>query len=166
MLSKPLMTYDLVETIAATPLALSLHWKDGSIIELRTRWATDISESTTLSPEATQLKTALARYVAGKPVDWPELPFDLSRLSEFQQNALRELKRIPSGTTRSYGQLAAALGKPKGAQAVGKAMGANPFPIVYPCHRVIAADGKLTGFSAADGLKMKVWLLRHEGAIL
>lgn len=159
-------TGDLEEVVTAPPLALSLHWKDGRLMVLHARWSRDVEESPELSSDATRLKAALTRYVSGEAPDWPDLPYDLSRLSEFQQGALEELRRIPSGSTRTYGQLAAALGKPSGAQAVGRAMGANPFPIVYPCHRVIASDGKLTGFSAADGLKMKVWLLRHEGAIL
>lgn len=166
MLAKPRTNYDLEEVVTAPPLALSMHWKDGRLVELRTRWAKEVEESAELSPGATQLKVALERYVEGEAPNWPELPYDFSSTSEFQQAALEELQRIPSGATRTYGQLAAALGKPKGAQAAGRAMGANPFPIVYPCHRVIGADGKLTGFSAKDGLKMKVWLLRHEGAIL
>jgi len=166
MLGTPLDDYDLEEIIVSEPLALSLHWKENRLIELRTRWSNDVAESNTLSNEAAQLKLALTRYITGETPDWPVLPYDFSRLSEFQQAALAELQRIPQGTTRTYGQLAAQLNKPKGAQAVGKAMGANPFPVVYPCHRVIASDGKFTGFSAKDGLQMKLWLLRHEGSIL
>ena len=166
MLGKPLDDYDLEEIITAAPLALSLHWKDKQLIELRTRWAKDVIESEILSDGAKQLKAALKRYIAGNPPEWPELPFYFSHLSDFQRAALDVLAQIPSGTTRTYGQLAAQVGKPKGAQAMGKAMGSNPFAIVYPCHRVIASDGKFTGFSAKDGLKMKMWLLRHEGAIL
>lgn len=166
MLDKPLKDYDLEEIITAPPLALSMHWKDGKLIELRTRWSEEVVESETLSDGAAALKAALVRYVTGESPDWPDLPYSLSNHSEFQQAAIKELQRIPSGTTKSYGQVAALLGKPKGAQAVGKAMGSNPFPVVYPCHRVIGADGKFTGFSAKDGLKMKMWLLRHEGAIL
>ena len=165
-MSKPLTDYDLEECITAPPLALSIHWKNDKVVELRTRWATDMVESTELSTGARRLKEALTRYMAGTAPNWPDLPYDFSQLSDFQQAALSELQRIPSGATRSYKELATLVGSPKGAQAMGKAMGANPFPIVYPCHRVIASDGKLTGFSAADGLKMKTFLLRHEGAIL
>lgn len=166
MLNKPLKEYDLEEAVTAPPLALSLHWKDEKLIELRTRWAVDVKEPTKLSDGARLLKIALQRYVSGEQPEWPNLPYDLSHLSDFQRAALEELQRIPIGATRTYKELATRVGKPKGAQAMGRAMGANPFPVVYPCHRVIASDGKLTGFSAKDGLKMKVWLLRHEGAIL
>ncbi len=166
MLSKPLADYDLEEVITAPPLALSLHWKKGALVELRTRWSEDVSESSDLSKDAQQLKAALLRYTAGNSPRWPVLPYDFSSLSEFQQAALQELQQIPRGATRTYKELATRIDNPKGAQAMGRAMGANPFPLVYPCHRVIASDSKLTGFSAKDGLQMKVWLLRHEGAML
>lgn len=166
MLGKPLEEYDLEEVAVAEPLALSMHWKDGKVVELRTRWAKDVAASKKLSEGGQALQAALKRYIAGQAPNWPDLPYDFSQLSEFQQQALQVLAKIPSGATRTYGQLAAELGKPRGAQAMGKAMGANPFPVVYPCHRVIASDGKFTGFSAKDGLQMKLWLLRHEGAIL
>lgn len=68
---------------------------------------------------------------------------------------------IPFGATRSYGDLAREIGRP--AQAIGQACGANPIPILIPCHRVLAARG-LGGFSAWGGVETKVWLLRHEGA--
>jgi methylated-DNA-[protein]-cysteine S-methyltransferase len=72
------------------------------------------------------------------------------------------LATIPVGQTWTYAQLAAAIGKPKAVRAVGLANGANPVPIVVPCHRVIGAGGSLTGFGG--GLERKRWLLRHEGA--
>lgn len=78
----------------------------------------------------------------------------------FQQQVWQQLQAIPHGETRSYGQLAAALGKPKGAQAVGQANGANPIAIIIPCHRVIQGDGSLGGY--AGGLERKQWLLTHE----
>ncbi len=78
----------------------------------------------------------------------------------FQQRAWAVLRTIPFGETFSYGQQAAALGDPRSTRAVGSANGRNPLPIVVPCHRVIGADGTLTGFSA--GLGRKKWLLEHE----
>lgn len=78
----------------------------------------------------------------------------------FQQSVWAELRRIPAGETRSYGELATAIGSPKAVRAVGAANGANPVGIVVPCHRVIGANGKLTGF--AGGLEAKRWLLEHE----
>ena len=83
--------------------------------------------------------------------------------TEFQQRVWTALRRIPSGSTRSYAQLAEAIGSPSAVRAVGAANGANPVGIVVPCHRVIGADGSLTGF--AGGLPAKRWLLRHEGAL-
>jgi methylated-DNA-[protein]-cysteine S-methyltransferase len=81
--------------------------------------------------------------------------------TEFQRMVWAGLRRIPAGQTLSYGQLAAKLGRPTATRAVGLANGANPIPIVVPCHRVIGADGSLTGFGS--GLPRKRWLLDHEG---
>ena len=83
--------------------------------------------------------------------------------SEFQQQVWRMLRNIPSGKTWSYGQLAKAIGKPSASRAVGLANGSNPIAIVVPCHRVIGADGSLTGYGG--GLARKQWLLQHEGAL-
>jgi len=80
----------------------------------------------------------------------------------FQRKVWAALQRIPAGETRSYGQLAAEIGEPQASRAVGLANGQNPIAIVIPCHRVIGADGSLTGFGG--GLPRKRWLLRHEGA--
>jgi len=81
----------------------------------------------------------------------------------FQQRVWSALRDIAAGATCSYQDLAAAIGAPTAARAVGAANGANPVPLVVPCHRVIAADGKLHGYGG--GLWRKEWLLRHEGAL-
>jgi methylated-DNA-[protein]-cysteine S-methyltransferase len=83
--------------------------------------------------------------------------------TEFQQTVWAELRRIRAGTTMSYSQLAARIGRPDAVRAVGTANGANPVPIVIPCHRVIGANGSLVGYGG--GLEMKRWLLAHEGLI-
>lgn len=83
--------------------------------------------------------------------------------TEFQQRVWAELATIPCGQTRSYGELALALGERKLTRAVGSAVGRNPVSIVVPCHRVVGADGALTGY--AGGLERKVFLLRLEGAL-
>jgi methylated-DNA-[protein]-cysteine S-methyltransferase len=80
--------------------------------------------------------------------------------TSFQRDVWKALRAIPAGTTTSYGQLATNLGRTGSARAVGAANGANPIPIVVPCHRVIGANGTLTGF--ASGLPRKRWLLDHE----
>lgn len=83
--------------------------------------------------------------------------------TDFQQKIWRELRRIPCGKTISYAELARRIGKPQAIRAAGTANGANPVSIVVPCHRVIGADGSLTGYGG--GLHRKQWLLEHEGAI-
>ena len=82
--------------------------------------------------------------------------------SAFQQQVWQMLRNIPAGNTWSYGQLAKAIGKPSASRAVGLANGNNPIAIVVPCHRVIGADGSLTGYGG--GMARKQWLLEHEGA--
>ncbi len=84
--------------------------------------------------------------------------------SEFQKRVWAELQKIPFGQTRSYGQIAAACGRPGAARAVGGANNKNPVVIFVPCHRVIGSDGSLTGFGG--GLWRKEWLLRHEKKVL
>ena len=88
-----------------------------------------------------------------------DLPLDI-RVTAFQQRVLDELKRIPYGETRSYGEIAEAIGKPKAARAVGNACNKNPVPLVIPCHRVIGSNGKLTGY--AYGIEWKQMLLEME----
>ena len=81
--------------------------------------------------------------------------------TEFQKSVWTALRAIPPGETRSYGQLAAAIGSPRAVRAAGLANGQNPVAVIVPCHRVIGASGALTGY--AGGLERKRWLLRHEG---
>lgn len=91
------------------------------------------------------------------------LAFDVplaARGTDFRKSVWSELTRIPYGETISYGELARRIGKPRASRAVGTANGANPLPIIVPCHRVIGSNGQLTGFSG--GLAIKQWLLDHE----
>ena len=108
-----------------------------------------------------RLRDQLEAYTKGSRTAF-DVPFRLHG-SPFEQRVWAELQRIPFGETRSYGQLAAALGDPNLSRAVGRANGANPVSILVPCHRVIGAGGALTGY--AGGLPMKERLLRLEGAI-
>jgi len=89
------------------------------------------------------------------------LPLDM-RGTSFQRNVWNLLRRIPYGKTRSYGEMAKALGRPNAARAVGRAVGSNPVAIVVPCHRVIGSDGSLTGYGG--GLERKTALLALEGS--
>lgn len=103
-------------------------------------------------------KQQLAEYFAGEREAF-QLPLAPSG-TPFQQRVWQELCGIPLGETRSYGQIAAAIGRPSASRAVGAANGANPIGIIVPCHRVVGADGTLTGY--AGGLDRKRWLLARE----
>lgn len=105
---------------------------------------------------------ALDEYFGGQRRSFDDLVL-APEGTRFQLRVWRELLKIPYGETRSYGQLARRIGKPAASRAVGLANGSNPIGIVIPCHRVIGADGSLTGYGG--GLPMKEWLLRHEGAL-
>lgn len=100
----------------------------------------------------------LGEYFNGRRREF-KLPLRMQG-TEFQQRAWRSLLEIPYGETRSYGQQARRIGNPNASRAVGLANGRNPIPIVVPCHRIIGADGSLTGFGG--GLERKRWLLDHE----
>jgi methylated-DNA-[protein]-cysteine S-methyltransferase len=88
---------------------------------------------------------------------------DRSRMTPFQKRVLDITYSIPFGEFRTYGQIAQLLGNPNASRAVGTALGRNPLPIIIPCHRVVASTGWLTGYSAADGIRTKQWLLELEG---
>lgn len=105
------------------------------------------------------LKDILAGRDAAKlpPLDW-------TGQTEFQQAVWREMLKISSGKTRSYGEIAERIGKPKAVRAVGGACGANPVPVLVPCHRVLAANRKIGGFSS--GLDWKRRLLAREGVVI
>jgi len=103
---------------------------------------------------------ALEGALVGKtPDSFP--PLDLSAGTPFQQRVWNALRKIKAGQTRSYGEIASEIGKPKAVRAVGGACGANPIPVFVPCHRVLAASQKIGGFSG--GLDWKRKLLRREG---
>jgi methylated-DNA-[protein]-cysteine S-methyltransferase len=103
---------------------------------------------------------ALKQILAGRPARQLP-PLDLSAGTAFQQCVWRAMLKIQPGWTRSYGEIARAIGKPRAVRAVGGACGANPIPVLVPCHRVLAANGKIGGFSS--GLDWKRTLLAHEG---
>jgi O-6-methylguanine DNA methyltransferase len=107
-----------------------------------------------------QTTQALQRVLAGKtPSKLP--PLDLADGTDFQRSVWRALQDIPSGRTVSYAQVARAVGRPKALRAVGGACGANPIPVLIPCHRVLAQNRKIGGFSG--GLDWKIRLLEAEG---
>ena len=95
-----------------------------------------------------------------------QLSVDLSGMTPFQQTVLDEVAKVPRGEVVTYGELAKRIGKPRAARAVGQALGRNPVPIVVPCHRVIASNGSLGGYSGRRGVETKEALLTLEGAWL
>lgn len=158
------MIENLTETIIAEPVGLTLVWQDDKLARIHLAWASRLVESGELTRHAVRLKTALERYVSGLDPDWPDLPYDFSSLTDFQCDVLDALRQVPRGAVITYGDLAEQVGSPHGAQAIGKTMATNPFPLLYPCHRVIGKGGSLIGFSADGGLELKEYLLKLEGA--
>jgi methylated-DNA-[protein]-cysteine S-methyltransferase len=106
----------------------------------------------------------MAAVLAGERRDLSDIPLDDGRIDPFRRRVYAATRSIPPGTTATYGEIARTIGLPDGARDVGAALSRNPFPIVVPCHRVIAANGALTGFSAAGGLATKRRMLELEGA--
>ena len=108
------------------------------------------------SARSDDLPDRLRRFIDGEPVDFPD-SLDMSGTTSFRQKVWQSTRRIPYGEVKSYLWVARQIGSPKGARAVGQALGENPYPIVVPCHRVSQSDGGLGGFGG--GLKLKRFLL-------
>lgn len=119
------------------------------------------------TPPSREVQSALDGIVAllrGEARDLSAVVLDMARVPLFDRRVYDATRAIPAGATQSYGEIAARLGEPGAARAVGQALGSNPFPIIVPCHRVLAADGGIGGFSANGGIRTKLRLLRIEGA--
>jgi methylated-DNA-[protein]-cysteine S-methyltransferase len=111
---------------------------------------------------AEEVLERLQQFAAGEIVDLNRIPVSLSHLSTFQRRVVKACRAIKRGQSLSYGEVAAAAGSPGAARAVGQVMRTNRTPLIVPCHRVVAAGGKLGGFSAPQGLAMKRRLLELE----
>jgi methylated-DNA-[protein]-cysteine S-methyltransferase len=109
-----------------------------------------------------RLVQRLQAYAGGQPVDFRDVRIDLEGLSAFQRDVLHQCRQIPYGKTVTYGELAAKAGYPRAARAVGNCLAANRVPLIIPCHRVVASDGRAGGFSAPGGTEMKRRLLALE----
>jgi methylated-DNA-[protein]-cysteine S-methyltransferase len=120
-------------------------------------------------PPPDWVRRTIERIVAlfeGSGDDLADIELDLSGVGDFRRGVYRVTRGIRPGTTLSYGAIAAELGLPAAAaRAVGRALGHNPCPIIVPCHRVLAADGSMHGFSAAGGVLTKRRMLQLEGAL-
>jgi len=140
-------------------------------LDFATRWPLKKSRLTSRfgevsfeeTDDAADIRKRLEAYLDGKFTALDAIEVETGG-TEFQERVWRQLRRIPVGTTISYGELARRVGNPKASRGVGAANGRNPVAIVVPCHRVIGTDGTLTGY--ASGVERKRWLLAHEGALL
>ncbi len=117
-----------------------------------------------LSRAVRRARAAIVRLLAGEGDELAAIKLDLSHCSPFHRRVYEIARTIPRGETLSYGELAVRAGNPRAARAVGQAMAHNPFPLLVPCHRVLAAHGA-GGFSAPGGVGTKFRLLRIEGAL-
>ena len=114
------------------------------------------------APDPSGIAKRITAYLDGQLDAIEDIPTRPSGTA-FQQTVWQSLRSIPCGATISYAELAARVGNPRASRAVGQANGRNPIAIVHPCHRVIGANGTLTGYGG--GLGRKEWLLRHEGSL-
>lgn len=119
----------------------------------------DLERATDWHP---QLREMLRSYAEGKAVSFLGVRFQLPPMTPFQQIVLRYVRTIPFGQVTTYGEVARLVGHSGAGRAVGTVMANNPLPIIIPCHRVVAAGGKLGGYSSPRGVELKQWLLDLE----
>ena len=162
-----------------TPLGLcGLAWTDRGILRVQLPEASDEATRARLTrhcPEADEstppadVRRAIDGITAlmnGDPVDLSSVALDMEAVPPFHRRVFEIARTIPAGRTCTYGDIAARLGEPGSARAVGYALGRNPFPIIVPCHRVLTARGTLGGFSASGGVATKRRMLIIERALL
>jgi methylated-DNA-[protein]-cysteine S-methyltransferase len=113
-------------------------------------------------PDIASAIESIVALLNGEPRDLSPIVLDLERVSPFHRRVYQTARGIPPGETLSYGEVAARLGAPGAARAVGQALGRNPFPVIVPCHRVLAAGGRMGGFTAPGGISVKLRMLRIE----
>jgi methylated-DNA-[protein]-cysteine S-methyltransferase len=163
------MTPAIVRHTLPTELGrCAVSWHDGGLTGFELPGAEE--RATDVAAPPAEIAALVARVQAHLRRDWQDfsdLRYDFSRVPAFNLGVLRATLAVKAGTTRSYGEIAAALGLPPAAsRAVGAALGANPWPLLIPCHRIVAADGRMTGFSGPGGVRTKTRLLALEGALL
>jgi len=149
-----------VEIFSNAYFSLTVFWEKNLIVQTQLNLPC-LSQTSYLEPYSKIIEQNIRIYGQKQTVYWPNPPLDLSRLSPFSQEVLQTLfKKVPFGQTITYGQLAHLVGKPKGARAIGQVMKNNPFPLIFPCHRVV----KTTGVGQFSPLpQLKTILLQLEG---
>ena len=165
------MRYTLVDTALGT---FGLAWTDAGVARValpgRDRAKTEIwisrepAEPGFPDGRFAGLPEMIKRYADGEPVDFSSVPLDLDGIQEFNRLAYAELLKVGYGETTTYGAIARTLGDVALSRAVGQAMGANPIPLIVPCHRVLGADSKAVGFSSPGGVSAKMRMLALEHA--
>lgn len=149
-----------------SPLGLcSVAWDDRLLhgFELPEPRAKKEKGSASLPAWVEHLIARVQKHLGGHLQDFADLPYDFSRVTPFQKQVYLAALAVPAGEIRTYGWLAVQTGRTSAAsRAIGRALGANPWPLLVPCHRFVGANGKLTGYSAAGGLETKRRLLRLE----
>ena len=161
----------------ATPIgSCAILWGKRGITGLNLPQATEAATRTRVlyrHPDAVETKPPpgvdlavrdIRRLLAGEAADLSRISLDMSGVLEFNRRVYEIARAIPAGSVSTYGEIATELGDPTAARAVGAALGANPFAIIVPCHRVLAAGGKAGGFSARGGITTKLHILSIERA--
>jgi methylated-DNA-[protein]-cysteine S-methyltransferase len=163
---------------ALTGVELPSDTLDATRAECLRRWAGTVESTSDVDPTSHEVTAGgpgipafvheavagIRMLLAGGSPDLSRLPLDLSAVPAFHQRVYEVTCAIVQGRTRTYGEVAAAVSEPGAARAVGQALGRNPFPLIIPCHRVLAAGGRPGGFSGAGGVATKRRLLAIEGA--
>ena len=145
-------------------LAVQLPEEDDRLTRARLTERYRHARETPPTPAVEQVIAGIVALLRGEPVDFSSVELDMEDVAPFPRRVYDAARRIPSGTTLSYGEIAARIGAPCSARAVGQALGRNPLPILVPCHRVLAAGGRPGGFSANGGVATKLRLLAIESA--
>jgi methylated-DNA-[protein]-cysteine S-methyltransferase len=146
----------------------ALSWSDTGLTRFElpdvAAWADDV---TSPPPEIATLVERVQRHLKGELQDFAGERYAFGLVPDFARRVYEAALKVKAGHTATYGEIAAALGQPPAvSRAVGATLGANPWPLLVPCHRVVAADGKMTGFSGPGGVDTKAKLLAIEGARL
>ncbi len=165
------MRYALIDTVLGT---FGLAWTDAGVARIalpgpdraRTElWISrDPAEPGFPDGNLAGLPDRIRRYAAGEKIDFTDVPLDLDGIAAFNRQAYERLLAVRYGETTTYGAIARMLGDVTLSRAVGHAMGQNPIPLLIPCHRVLAADGRTGGFSSPGGVTSKMKLLALEHA--